>query len=119
MYGGRCHCGSVRWTVDDLPERAVACNCSICRRLGALWGFSTRAAVQLTVESPVIRYRWGDGLIDFCSCSRCGTTTHYESTDPAPDARLAVNLNTLDDRNALTAIQVRHFDGAESWTFTD
>lgn len=123
MYGGCCHCGAVRWTVSTLPAGGVRCNCSICRRLGAVWGYTTRAAVtldvQLPVDSPLIRYRWGDGLIGFCSCSRCGATTHYESVDSGPDARFALNLAALEDAAAYAAIPVRHFDGAESWAFLD
>ena len=34
---GSCHCGAVHWHFEGVPESATACNCSVCRRYGALW----------------------------------------------------------------------------------
>jgi hypothetical protein len=36
---GTCHCGNVTWTLDTPPESVTACNCTICRRYGALWAY--------------------------------------------------------------------------------
>ena len=36
---GSCHCGAVRWRFEGAPESATSCNCSICRRHGALWAY--------------------------------------------------------------------------------
>jgi len=37
MLEGQCHCGSVSWKFDLVPDGATACNCTVCRRYGALW----------------------------------------------------------------------------------
>jgi hypothetical protein len=29
----------VRWRFEDAPRSATACNCSLCRRNGALWAY--------------------------------------------------------------------------------
>ena len=36
---GRCHCGATGWTFRGDPERALACNCTLCRRYGSLWAY--------------------------------------------------------------------------------
>lgn len=37
MIEGRCLCGTVCWTFSSTPDPATACNCTACRRYGALW----------------------------------------------------------------------------------
>lgn len=39
MVEGSCHCGAVRWRFAGVPESATACNCSVCRRYGALLAY--------------------------------------------------------------------------------
>lgn len=39
MIEGSCHCGSVTWRFDRIPESATACNCTVCRRYGVLWAY--------------------------------------------------------------------------------
>jgi hypothetical protein len=36
-HEGSCHCGTIRITIAGDPADAPQCNCSICRRTGALW----------------------------------------------------------------------------------
>ena len=39
-YEGSCHCGAVTYTVEgDIPDTAMSCNCSHCRRKGFLLTF--------------------------------------------------------------------------------
>lgn len=45
-----CHCGSVRIRVRRAPRTVTRCNCSICRRYGALWAYYGASAVQ--IETP-------------------------------------------------------------------
>ena len=37
MLTGICHCGTLQWTFDGVPNSAPACNCTLCRRYGVLW----------------------------------------------------------------------------------
>ena len=39
MIEGSCHCGAVHWRFEGIPKSATTCNCSICRRYGALWAY--------------------------------------------------------------------------------
>ena len=36
---GTCLCGAVTVTVDDRPDYIHDCNCSLCRKAGAAWGY--------------------------------------------------------------------------------
>ena len=39
MLKGSCHCGAAHWTLEGDPGSATACNCTLCRRYGALWAY--------------------------------------------------------------------------------
>ena len=113
-----CHCGDVRVSIPRLPETVTSCNCSLCYRIGALWAYFTRG--EVTIERPAegVEYSWGDRCMVIHSCGRCGSTTHYESVDEGPEARVAVNMR-MAPRALAESVPVRHFDGADSWTFID
>lgn len=42
MQKASCHCGKVRIEIGTLPATVTDCNCSLCRRYGALWGYYRR-----------------------------------------------------------------------------
>ena len=117
MIEGRCHCGAVGYQFDHQPSKATSCNCSVCRRLGALWIYAPVGKV--TVTGRTVSYTRGEKSLAFHHCPVCGCTTHWENLTPdAPDAYMAVNLR-LADPALVATIPVRHFDGAETWTFLD
>lgn len=119
MIEGRCHCGRISWQLRAEPEWLTRCNCSYCRRSAALWAHADMADITIAgAGDGDVRYVQGDGTLAFVSCGRCGCTTHWESTDPAAGSRMAVNMNMADPQ-ALEGRRIRHFDGAESWTFLD
>lgn len=116
---GTCHCGAVRFELKRRPDRLVSCNCSYCRRSGALWAHEAIENVACSyVEDAVVRYIWGDRMLAFISCAHCGCTTHYETLDPQKHPRMAVNCNMVDP-GAIAGIPVRRFDGADSWQYLD
>jgi hypothetical protein len=51
MLSATCHCGSVRIHVRRAPRTVTRCNCSICRRYGALWAYYPTSSVQ--IQAPV------------------------------------------------------------------
>lgn len=119
MYKALCHCKAVRLDVAELTPTVTECNCSVCRRYGALWAYYTRDQVQLQAEPGALSaYSWGDRSIEFWHCSRCGCLTHYESTDKHERSRFALNARML-SLAALESLPVRHFDGADSWEYLD
>ena len=73
--------------------------------------------IEVTEIGPAIRYarKDGDGDLLFVSCATCGVTTHWEASDPA-STRRAVNA-ALCDPDTIRHLSVRHFDGAQTWTY--
>lgn len=116
---GSCHCGDVQLTLPAEPEVATRCNCSVCRRLGAVWVYFERGAVTIAGHPESTQaYAWGEENLRFVRCARCGCTTHWEALPPTPDSRCGVNLNLFPP--ALQArVRVRRRDGADSWAFLD
>lgn len=119
MIEGRCHCGRVGWALHVEPDWLTRCNCSFCRRSGALWAQAPVDAVTLSgAAEDRLRYIQGDATLAFVSCARCGCITHWESLDPAGHPRMAVNM-TMAAPDALDNRRIRRFDGADSWRFLD
>ncbi|MDN3681302.1 aldehyde-activating protein [Vibrio tapetis subsp. quintayensis] len=119
MISGQCHCGNVQISIPTATQTATSCNCSICFRVGAIWGHLTEQEVEVTVKSaPLSSYSHGDHLIRFHHCSVCGCHTHYTSVDSSPTSRLSVNYRMFAP-TLLDDIIVRKFDGAGTWQFIE
>ncbi|MDE3116234.1 MAG: GFA family protein [Pseudomonadota bacterium] len=118
MIEATCHCGAVRIEVPSAPEAVTSCNCSICRRTGALLAYYAPKAVRVIPESGATDiYMWGDREIEFHRCKVCGNFTHWLPVDKTLD-RMGVNARLMAPE-VLAAARVRHFDGAATWTFLD
>jgi hypothetical protein len=116
MLQGSCHCGLVSWRFDAEPEGATACNCTVCRRYGALWIYDYDGE-GVHVSGPTSVYSRGE-MIGFHFCSRCGCVTHWRSRldEAGGRRRLAVNVR-LAEPETVAHIPIDHFDGLT--TFTD
>lgn len=119
MLEASCHCGAVRITLPQPPEFLVECNCSICRRNGALWAFYESASIRLTGHAEhCTAYVWGQKTIRTLHCKHCGCATHWEPIAPASEWKYGVNMRNVEP-SMLQGIRVRRFDGAENWTYLD
>lgn len=119
MIEGACHCGAVSFTVPAAPEWLTECNCSLCRRLGALWAYYDPTAV--TIEAPggaTLAYVQGDRTLAVHTCKTCGCTAYWAPLGDDCRERMAVNFRLCEPRD-LAGITVRHFDGADSWKYLD
>ena len=115
MVEASCHCGAVRVQVPHAPEEVKECNCSICRRTGALMAYYSPKDVRIIPESGATDiYMWGDREIEFHRCKVCGNFTHWSPVDKSLD-RMGVNARLLPPE-LLADIRVLKFDGANSWT---
>ncbi len=50
-----CHCGAVRLSVEPAPRWVLDCNCSICRRYGALWAYTQDSGGKPVVHASVVQ----------------------------------------------------------------
>lgn len=118
MIKGACHCGAVTFEFNDTPEWGLACNCSVCRRYGAIWIYSSAENIRFEYGPDALdSYSWGDRNIAFYHCKTCGCTTHWEGLKTDSD-KMAVNL-LMSAPEVIESLPVRRFDGADSWSFLD
>lgn len=117
MIEGSCHCGSVRWRFEGMPDGATACNCTICRRYGVLWAYDYEGE-GITVSGMTQSYVWGEKTTSFNFCPACGCVAFWRAlaTDGSGRRRIAVNLR-LGEPDAVAEIPIDHFEGLN--TFED
>lgn len=118
MLEGSCLCGAVRWRFDGMPEAATACNCTACRRYGALWAYDFEDEV-IRVSGPTRMFARGNRNLGFHFCPQCGCVAYWRGlkTDDDGRRRIAVNLRLAEAPEAVAKIVIDHFDGFE--TFDD
>jgi hypothetical protein len=111
-FEGSCHCGKLAYTVDeDPPAKAMACNCSICRRRGALHHFTTPDKFRLRgSEADVATYQWNKQIIRFEFCTTCGCAPFAHGTGPN-GPMVEINLRCADGID-LDQLEISEFDGA-------
>ncbi len=107
-HHGSCHCGAINLTLAEDPTVMAVCNCSICRRIGALWYHCLPAVVTVTGEAT--GYVQGDCMLTTWHCGTCGCTTHWTPIDPDYQ-RMAVNLRMFDPA-LQTGLPLKEIDGA-------
>jgi hypothetical protein len=97
MIEASCHCGAVRMEIDDEPPRALnSCQCTICRRLGALWAYYAPKQVRfIAAPDATSIYRWNQRVLEFHTCRTCGCTTHWAPVDKSYD-RMGVNARLME-----------------------
>jgi hypothetical protein len=91
---GSCHCGAVRISVPAAPEWLGSCNCSICRRTGALMAYYPDDG-SVRLEGETVPYIWGDRMIAIHHCPVCACMTGWVSTGESY-GKVGVNARLLD-----------------------
>ncbi|HEY2256585.1 MAG TPA: GFA family protein [Variovorax sp.] len=92
-YLGSCHCGRVKFEAEGQIDKAMACNCSICQRKGALMWFVPRSAMQLlTPEANSATYLFNKHLITHRFCPTCGIHPYGEARTPAGAEMAAISI---------------------------
>ena len=118
MLEGSCHCGAVRWTLEGDPSPVTACNCSLCRRYGALWAYDYENE-RIHIFGPSATYsraEKADPSLEIHFCPRCAAVLCWRGLRPHPDGRrrMAVNVR-LAPPDAVAHLPIQHFDGLESF----
>src|SRR5437762_4159278 len=111
-YQGACHCGRVTFEVRAELDYVVDCNCSACRRKGALWHPAADADLRILAgEGDLTLYQFNTKTAKHYFCKHCGVHPFIRPRlDPG---RWAVNVRCI-DKVDLSSIPVRQFDG-EHW----
>ena len=112
-YQGQCHCGAVRYEVTMTPpDKAFACNCSICSRAGWLLAFAPGPAFRLLAgANELTDYQFAGKNAHHFFCRTCGIRSFSRGTDRAGNEVISVNLRCLEGID-LSALPIQTFDGA-------
>ena len=111
-YNGSCHCGAVRFTAEADLSQTMTCNCSMCRRSGAIYAFVPAASFHLeTPEDALHDYQFNKRIIHHLFCKTCGVRAFGRGKGPDGSDMVAINVRCLDDVDP-TALTPIAFDGA-------
>lgn len=120
-YKGSCHCGRVRFEVDVDIDHVRVCDCSICRRRGALIHRVPDSAVRmLTPLEELTLYQWHTLTAEDYFCPTCGILPFRRPrTRTAPEAEQgmepftgwAINVRCLEGID-LDAIPIKRVFGS-------
>ena len=114
-----CHCGTVRLTLEQRPDYLHECNCTLCSKTGARWGYFQPSQVGVDGRtSTYLRTDKPDPAAQVHFCGACGTTTHFtltaETIARIGQGLTGVNMRLADERE-LAGIELRYPDGA-AWS---
>jgi hypothetical protein len=110
-FTGSCHCGKIKFEVTAVLTGAMACNCSICVRKGALMWFVPRSDLRLlTSPEQIATYTFHKHIIKHHFCPKCGIHPFGEGVDTQGNAMAAVNIRCLEDIETEN-IPVQRYDG--------
>ncbi|HTR07490.1 MAG TPA: GFA family protein [Paraburkholderia sp.] len=108
---GSCHCGAVQFEVRTELEPAVRCNCSLCRRKGALMSplFAGENLTILAGQDSLTLYQFNTRVAKHYFCKHCGIYPFHQTRKDA--TRWRVNLGCLEGVDAY-ALEASVADGA-------
>ena len=117
MIRAACHCTAVRFEIETAPVWAVDCNCTLCRRYGAIWAYYKPGEVKIVQGADdTVAYTWGDKALAFHHCKICGCLTHHTVVGSAPLHIRGVNarmMPTLDP----TTVRLQQTDNSHTGFF--
>lgn len=105
-YRGSCHCGRVRFEIDADLDQVRVCDCSMCRRRGALLHRVQENNFRLLSNlSELTMYQWHTKTAKDYFCPTCGIQP-FRRPRTAPD-QWSVNVRCLEgvDLDAIPAVQ--------------
>lgn len=107
-----CHCGLVELELD-LPDGLMdlkRCNCSICRRKGAVMAYVPLAGLRILKGTEHLKaYQFNSQVAEHYFCSNCGIYTHHK-TRSTPH-QYGFNVGCLDGINPFAIENVPTSDG--------
>ncbi|HEY0085410.1 MAG TPA: aldehyde-activating protein [Allosphingosinicella sp.] len=115
MLNVSCLCGQIAIALVKRPDFIHECNCALCSKTGARWGYFHPSEVSVTGEaSGYRRHDKDDPNAEVRFCSTCGATSHFVLTEDAVakfgNSLMGVNM-WLADAHDLAGIELRFPDG--------
>jgi hypothetical protein len=109
-YTGSCHCGRIRFEVDADLDHVRVCDCSICRRRGALIHRVDAGRFRMLSDfDDLTLYQFHTRQAKDYFCKSCGILP-FRRPRTAPDA-WSINVRCLDGVD-LNALKIEHVFGS-------
>jgi hypothetical protein len=108
-----CHCGAVelRVELENGLDKAARCNCSLCRRKGAVMiGVPVERVTVIKGAERLTLYQWNTHVAKHYFCSVCGIYTHHQRR--SNPSHFGVNVGCLDGVDQGDLAEVPTLDGA-------
>jgi hypothetical protein len=107
-----CHCGSVKLELS-LPngiEKPRRCDCSICRRKGAIVGSVALDGIRIIEGVEILKlYQFNTNTAKHYFCSNCGIYTHHQRRSSPNE--YGFNIGCLEGVNPFELADVVTNDG--------
>ena len=107
-----CHCGAVEGEINTLDklEKVLRCNCSICKRKGAIMSMVKNEDFVITKGKEKLKlYQFHSKVAKHYFCSNCGIYTHHNPR--SNPAMTGFNVGCLDDIDIFKLENVAVNDG--------
>ena len=118
MLKGTCHCEAAHWTLEGDPGSITACNCTLCRRYGALWAYDYENE-RIHVSGQTSAYRRAgksNPSLEILFCPTCGCVLAWRGLRPGEDGRRRIAVNVrLAPPDEVADLAVDHFDGLDKF----
>ncbi|MEO6153017.1 MAG: GFA family protein [Croceibacterium sp.] len=114
---GACPCGGVTVAVLRKPEYLNSCDCTLCFRLGGLWGYFDPAEVSVSGETKAFTRSDVEVWLRTNFCPTCGAVASWTAARELEPPRMGVNMR-LFEPDDLVGIPVR-FPNGRDWNDDD
>ena len=83
VWSGSCHCGAVRFRVAAEIDELTRCDCSLCRRKGALMAKVHESALTIEAgEDQLTLYQWNTKVARHWFCARIASRKYRSAARP-------------------------------------
>ena len=107
-----CHCKKIKIEVnfEGKISNLVKCNCSICKRKGAVMGIVGQDSLKIIEgEKYIKKYKFHSKVANHFFCSICGIYTHH---NPRRDPKLfGFNIGCIDELDDKNFKNIKKLDG--------
>lgn len=111
-YNGSCHCGNISFSFEhEKIDTGLRCNCSICKRKGAVMSDFTLAPEEFNIKennNSLGLYQFGSKVAKHYFCKTCGIYPFHETMRKPGNYR--VNLGCINEMDT-NDLKVEIFDG--------
>ena len=108
----KCHCGKVEAeiNVSDHLVKTIRCNCSICKRKGAIMSMVKNEDFKITKGRENLKmYQFHSKTAQHFFCSNCGIYTHHNPR--INPALTGFNVGCIDEIDTFKLDNVKVADG--------